>query len=118
MNCALGSASSLDAHSVNYARFEQNLTRLENHLISDDRFLAEVHPSSIQAARHIAVLEDPVAFEAVCVFPVLLQTRALVAGIRAGGGSRYELETTVALGQDLVVNEDAAVVDAAKDVLL
>jgi hypothetical protein len=95
---ALDAIPSLDASSVDQARLEQDFTRLENHLISDDRFLAEVYPSSIQAARHIAVLEDPMAFETICLFPVLLWTSSLIAAIRARGGSRYELETAVALG--------------------
>lgn len=79
--------------------------------------MAEVYPGPIETACHIAILDDPMAFKAVKGWNVLFWTRALIMKIRARGGSRHELETAVAFWQDLVINEDAAVVDSAEDVL-
>ena len=57
------------------------------------------------------------AFKAVKGRLVLLWTQALIMWFRAWRRPWHELETTMAFWQDLVINEDAAVVDSAEDVL-
>ena len=95
--------------------FKKNLAGFKSHLVLDGRLLTQISPGTVKTSRSIAILQDPVSICETCA--TIFYVKALRRSTRRCR-TGHELEGTVSLRQNFVIDENVTVVHSAKNVLL